>query len=243
MEVRRMKSNTSADVWVIGFPKSGNTWMSYLSSYCFNLKFGNFGNPKAGQKKSWVKELTSGKNSWPSLHGFNSVQKTHKLPGQVPVGEGLVIYALRDPRDVYVSYDHFMRSKNARLPGRIRYFLLGLLGQHVQIKWFIKKWSDHVELWVDRSALIINYDKLLAEGAAYLAPLFAQDPFVVDEAIVNEGVQRFSFENMSGGRAPGAEDKRSFFRKGVSGDWENHLNSPQARLFDKAIDLYHGYGK
>ncbi|NQV41612.1 MAG: sulfotransferase domain-containing protein [Candidatus Marinimicrobia bacterium] len=238
-----MNSIKSSDVWVVGFPKSGNTWISYLSSYCFNLPFENFGDPKSNQKNPWVRELTSGKNSWPSPDGFNSVKKTHKLPDQVPVGKGLVIYALRDPRDVFVSYDHFMKSKHARLPGRIRYFLLGLLGKQTQINWVIKKWSEHLNIWADLSALIVNYDKLLSEGATYLSPLFAKAPFGVDPEVVSEGVQQFSFENMSGGRAPGAEDKKSFFRKGVSGDWENHLSSQEAKLFSTAIDLYQFRGK
>ncbi len=234
-----MNSNLSSDIWVIGFPKSGNTWISYLCSYCFNLPFINFGNPNESQKRSWVKELTSGGNNWPALAGYAAVQKTHKNPDQIPFDAGLVIYAIRDPRDVFVSYHYFMKSSNAGLLGRLRYHLLGLFGKQKQIKWFLTKWEQHLNLWRDHSQLIICYDSLLAEGSEYLSELFSADPFLVDKGIVEKAYEHFSFEKMSGGRKPGSEDKHSFFRKGVSGDWQNHFTAQEAGLFDESIKLYH----
>ena len=232
-------SNTEArQVWVIGFPKSGNTWMSYLISYCLNIPFHNFGNPSEKPQKAWVSELTSGKNSWAQFDGFDSVQKTHKYPRQVPFHDGLVIYALRDPRDVFVSYHYFMSSSNARMMGRLRYYLLGVLGKQAQIKWFLAQWEKHLEAWLPHSEVVISYDKLLADGPEYLAILLGKDPFDLDKGLVSQAYDQFSFENMSGGRKAGSEDQKSFFRKGVSGDWENHFSEEEATLFSGAIKVY-----
>lgn len=233
-----MKAATPQDVWVIGFPKSGNTWISYLTSYCFNLPFSNFGNPKESQQKAWVKELTSGGNDWATLEGYHSVKKTHKLPDQVPFNHDLVIYAIRDPRDVFVSYHYFMRSSNARLLGRVRYFLLGMLGKEKQINWFLSKWEQHLGAWTPHAQLIISYDKLLANGSKYLKELLAISPFHVDGTIVDQAYESFSFDKMSGGRKPGSEDQKSFFRKGISGDWQNHFSPEEAALFDNSLELY-----
>lgn len=228
----------SKQVWVIGFPKSGNTWISYLCAYCFNLPFINFGNPEEKPTKSWVHQLTNGTNKWPGLKGYDSVQKTHKQPDRVPFRDGLVIYAIRDPRDVFVSYHYFMRSSNARFRGRLRYYLLGFFGKRRQIKWFLSKWDQHVRSWTPHSQMIISYDKLLSDGSDYLAKHLANNPFLIDRTLTDQAYEHFSFEKMSGGRKAGSEDKGSFFRKGVSGDWQNHFSKGEVELFKNSVELY-----
>jgi hypothetical protein len=37
------------------------------------------------------------------------------------------------------------------------------------------------------------------------------------------GLDRFSFQRLAGGRRPGEEDPASHYRRGVAGDWRNHL--------------------
>lgn len=44
-----------------------------------------------------------------------------------------------------------------------------------------------------------------------------------------------SFEILSGGRSRGQENRESFFRKGISGDWRNYLSDDMNKIFqDKA---------
>ena len=40
-----------------------------------------------------------------------------------------------------------------------------------------------------------------------------------------------SFEKLSGGRKTGEEDRASLFRKGVIGDWRNHLTTADEAAF------------
>jgi hypothetical protein len=46
----------------------------------------------------------------------------------------------------------------------------------------------------------------------------------VSKATLMEIAKVASFEKLSGGRTRGDEDRASFFRKGVSGDWRNRLS-------------------
>lgn len=46
-------------------------------------------------------------------------------------------------------------------------------------------------------------------------------------------VSAASFEALSDGRQPGQEDKASFFRKGVAGEWHQKLNAKQVRHFNE----------
>jgi LPS sulfotransferase NodH len=42
------------------------------------------------------------------------------------------------------------------------------------------------------------------------------------------------FRRLSGGRAPGEEDPQSFFRKGIAGDWRNHMDPELSAAFCRA---------
>lgn len=233
-----MKPENQKAIWVIGFPKSGNTWISYLCSYCFNLPFHNFGDANANQKKSWIRDLTGGDNDWTTIKGYNTVQKTHKQPNQVPSSTGLVIYAIRDPRDVFVSYYYFMRSSNAQWIGRLRFYLLGIFGRKTQIKSFLSSWKQHINAWSQQTQMIMCYDKLISNGPEYLSSQFSTAGFAIDDEIVYSAFEQFSFEKMSGGRKPGLEDQKSFFRKGISGDWQNQLTAAEVELFGDSVNLY-----
>ena len=233
-----MKYNNLPAIWIIGFPKSGNTWISYLCSYCFNLPFYNYGDSDGTPKNPRVIMKIKGENDWESVDEFHSVQKTHKLPENVPFKNGIVFYIIRDPRDVFVSYSFFMKSKNTRLKGKIKYYLIKLFGKKYQINWFLSKWENHIEKWIDKSSIIINYDLLLTEGEKYLEILFESASLKVSNKIIKDALDYFSFENMSGGRKAGIEKNSNFFRKGISGDWKNHLNENELILFEKSLKIY-----
>jgi len=63
--------------------------------------------------------------------------------------------------------------------------------------------------------------------------------------IVRRCVELNRFEHLSGGRRPGEEKRDAFFRKGVPGDWRNHMGRELTQAFeDQAGDLLQslGYG-
>jgi hypothetical protein len=79
----------------------------------------------------------------------------------------------------------------------------------------------------------IRYEDLAAEPGPVLARVLAflgapSGPEILAACIGGAG-----FETLSGGRAPGTEDRNSFFRKGVPGDWRNHFTAETSRLFEE----------
>jgi hypothetical protein len=93
-------------LWVVGYPRSGNTWINYLCAYCLNLPFHDFDALAHRPQKDWVRAAVAGRHEWRAAEGFAAVVKTHKLPAKVPHVSGRVIYLQRDPRDVFVSQHH-----------------------------------------------------------------------------------------------------------------------------------------
>ncbi len=75
-----------------------------------------------------------------------------------------------------------------------------------------------------------RYEELLADPSSIRRALTV---LAVDdsETAVQHCVAAASFKALSGGRAPGQEDRSHFFRKGVAGDWKNHFREEDRAIF------------
>ncbi len=136
-----------------------------------------------------------------------------------------VVYIVRDPRDVYVSYYHYLRK---RLPGGTSF------GS------FLRKpdlhpchWHEHVAGWIGRRNVhVIRYEDMLANTSQELRKLidFWGQRSYTDQQ-VQSAVQASSFKQMKSlenqnGRPFRSEVHRQqstrFMRSGKQGDWVNY---------------------
>jgi hypothetical protein len=96
-------------------------------------------------------------------------------------------------------------------------------------------WHLHIQNWLDNSesVTIVKYEDMLDDTWSAMTDLIRQqincEPNEADLSYITE---RFSFKRMTG-RDPGEEDRTSFARKGISGDWRNHFNAESRQLFDE----------
>ena len=74
---------------------------------------------------------------------------------------------------------------------------------------------------------IVTYEAMLADPAATATQLFRFLDVSDSPDIVAACVARTSFAALAGG---GAGAPRPFFRKGVAGDWRNHLSAEVSGL-------------
>lgn len=95
-------------------------------------------------------------------------------------------------------------------------------------------WPQYVADWRNRSrqATFVKYEDMLERPTIVLSSLiqtgFHEEARSEDISYV---VQRFSFTRMTG-RRPGEEDRQSFARKGVAGDWVSHFSPESREVFD-----------
>ena len=142
----------------------------------------------------------------------------------------LFINIVRHPYDVTVSrLHHRLRAGQADAldPASKTYLTL--------VRATAQSWRDSQERVArfharhPKQLLQLCYEDALAEPHATTARLFSFLGASTEPAIVMAAVKASAFETLSG-RAPGEEDRSSFYRKGVAGDWINTLD-------EKAIDI------
>ena len=209
------------------FPKSGGTWFSQMLSECLGLPFARNTNPAKFQKCV----MTGHHLYHPNFHNATVV--------------------IRDGRDVMVSAYYYMLFKNeinrqfgvdrhrrqlpfddyedirSNLPSFIEYMFTTYA-----TKRFHFSWSQFVDSWLGQEVPVVRYEDLLQDAASQLVIVTRRlTGTEVSKTVAEQAVEKYSFKNISG-RKVGDEDKRSFVRKGIAGDWKNHFAHEACVMFD-----------
>lgn len=82
----------------------------------------------------------------------------------------------------------------------------------------------------DSNFLNIRMESLVEKPVKTFSELLDVFGYQLSQNILESIVSEYSFKNLSKGREMGEEDPSSHYRKGVSGDWQNHLDLDQIRL-------------
>jgi len=218
---------------LLGYPKSGNTWIAYMLSYIFNTVYDDYDAQGIHPKRESIRKYVKGGLSHKSLEKeIGHVLKTHKL--NIETHGDIVTYVVRDPRDVMVSYYHYRKNIKS---------IDDSTNLHQFIKLNLPQWVEHVNEWIDRSNSVIRYEDAINDLHACLNKLCGDLGVTVDEYVITEAEYQFSFKNMSG-RERGVSDDSSFFRKGVVGDWKTYLDHSDIEYVEanaKGLMLRLGY--
>ena len=81
-------------------------------------------------------------------------------------------------------------------------------------------------------ALLVRYEDLIRDEFGQFEKIATHCELDVSSARLREIVGRNSFSSRAG-RKPGEEDIASHYRKGISGDWQNHFSPQVAEEFKK----------
>jgi hypothetical protein len=91
--------------------------------------------------------------------------------------------------------------------------------------------------------LTIRFEDLSASPINTLRDAFGFLGVRTDDATVEACCAKGAFEQLSGGRSPGQENRNSLFRKGVAGEWRSHFSKKTNRTFlDKSGGLLTKFG-
>lgn len=222
-------------MWIgCGYPKSGTVWLCQLMSVYLGAPYPqNYLAPvamRAVVHAHWKYDprlarvayiRRDGRDVMMSLYFYNMRRLT--------VG--------RDPRRRAQLAETYRRTFGAGFdPSDVRHNLPRFLELEVESNNSAKvKWQDHVRDWTgpDRKNIChVSYEELLRDPVESLTRLMGElTGESADSRLVSLALDRFDFSQTTN-RDAGTEDRSSFFRKGVSGDWKNHFTREAGEFFD-----------
>ncbi len=157
------------------------------------------------------------------------------------------VHLIRDGRDVIVSgYSHWanIRINAAKAAGKHEE------GARLQADLDARRIPDKIvddatANWVENvsaglegegafsRSVRLMYEHLIESPMEHFRSLFESIGAESDLPTVERAVEAASFRALSGGRSSGEEDRGSFFRKGVAGDWRTWLTAEQVQRFEQ----------
>lgn len=221
------------DTFVVSYPRSGNTWTRFLIANLLhpemNVSFTNI--------EKLIPDTSSQSNKALKATPRPRIIKTHQyFDHRYP----RLIYIVRDPRDVALSYYDFQR-KYMQIPDDYpldRYVDDFVTGKLISADW--GTWSENVASWLytrgDRdSFLLLRYEDVMNDTAKELARIAAFFSIPPDREQIRIAIERSSadrmrqLEKLEEDKWVATKNRRKdipFVRVAKSGGWKTSL--PQA---------------
>jgi Sulfotransferase domain len=221
------------DTFVVSYPRSGNTWTRFLIANLLhpemNVSFTNI--------EKLIPDTSSQSNKALKATARPRIIKTHQyFDPRYP----RLIYIVRDPRDVALSYYDFQR-KYMQIPDDYpldRYVDDFVTGKLISADW--GTWSENVASWLYTrggrdSFLLLRYEDVMNDTAKELARIAAFFSIPPDQEQIRIAIERSSadrmrqLEKLEEDKWVATKNRRKdipFVRVAKSGGWKTSL--PQA---------------
>jgi hypothetical protein len=227
------------DIFLVSFPKSGNTWTRFLLA---NLRFPDQPATWANINRLIPDPTVTTKKDFDRMPRPRIIKSHECFDPRYP----RVVYIVRDPRDVVVSQYHYHRKirkieDDSPMEKFVTRFLAGETCPH-------GSWGQNVSTWLTTSEgnprfLLLRYEDLVADTARELAKVVAFLDLSAGPERIAQAVERSSADRMRQleKRQPdknelmkGSRKDLSFVRAAGSGGWRSDLPAPMVAQIEAA---------
>lgn len=184
------------DIYLVSFPKSGNTWLRFLVANAIKVKFGLERQVNFFSIHDIIPDIQLSRNiRSEGPFGRTDLPRIIKSHGSYNPYYHRVILLVRDPRDALISYYHFLRNYN-RIPANWD------LSQFVHSQQFgAEAWAAHTASWFftknsSQNVQILFYEDLLKNSQEQLQKVMDLIGFGLEESQLDEAVRLSSKDSM-----------------------------------------------
>ena len=226
------------DVFVVGHPKSGNTWVAYmlaLLSYPDRQDQVTLSNIEA-----YIPLIPGESDS--RISNYPDLPRPRIFRNEVPRYPELypkTIYLIRDPRAALTSYYHMYRTLFNDHQTSLHAFVEEYLAQGCIRRWEpVPRWDVQVLEWLKRArqperVLILKYEDMLTDRRAALEKMARFARLDCRPEVLDVAVARGAFSSMQKDEAqhgvyayPGEIAQRGrFVRSGKSDSWRSEMEA------------------
>lgn len=248
-------------VFHCALPRTGSQWIrgmlrdervyrySGLGYYDYLTRFANDHDPRKLTERTDNEPFPEKRIASPLYFSFESFRSIPKA------GPYRAFFVCRDPRDLVVSWYFSMRESH-KLKGQVSKwraqlkqlpmqeglrYSLHAMEEDVDIFGSMRSWIGASE--VDPAVRVVRYEDLIGPTSREVfGRLFDHLDIQLPARILSDLVTDHSFARKTG-RRTGQEDRGSQMRKGVAGDWRNHLDGALLEEVEALTgDLIESYG-
>ncbi|XP_060029096.1 sulfotransferase 2A1-like [Erinaceus europaeus] len=236
------------DILTVSYPKSGTHWMIEILSLIQNK-----GDPKWVQsvpiwdRSPWLeaRRLYEALEAKEGPRLITSHLPIQLLPKSLFTSKAKIIHLIRDPRDVLVSGYFFSKicfyfHQSASLQAHFECFMQGNV--------CYGSWFEHTRGWMSMKGkenyLLLSYEELKRDTRSTIEKICQFLGKNLEPEEINSVLKHSSFQAMRDNKMTNYTilddayfnlNNGPFLRKGISGDWRNHLTVAQAEAFDRAF--------
>jgi len=256
-------------VWLVSYPKSGNTWYrifltNLISSNDKPASINNLKKTPISSARHMFEESTGldssnfsfneidnirpciyknisdnkNKDFFIKVHDAYIINKKKKPVFPKEASKG-IIYFLRNPLDVVVSYAHHSGvsyDKTIKLMNNNKYSLCGTKNKlHNQLRQQLTNWSSHPISWIENDQIpicLIRYEDMHLDSinTFYKTIKFLNLDYNrkdVEKALELSDFEKLKEQEQKQGFREKPQNAESFFRKGKIGSWREELTKKQ----------------